>query len=130
MSFHPDIPEAHALQGWYSSEGHSHTFKSQSTGGTGGGGSGTINRNEMKTLQAVKDENLGMNDEGRADFFTVRATIIHIKSDNVMYPACGSDNCSKKVTEVHDGWRCEKCEKTFPKPNYRLVLVYSRLNCL
>lgn len=126
MSFHPDIPEAHALQGWYSSEGHAQAFKSQSAGGGGGGaGAGTFNRNEMKTLQAVKDENLGMNDEGRPDFFAVRATIIHIKGDNVMYPACGSDGCSKKVTEVHDGWRCEKCEKTFPKPNYRYIMSLS-----
>ncbi|CAE6447482.1 unnamed protein product [Rhizoctonia solani] len=128
MSFHPDFPEAHALQGWYSSEGHSQTFKSQSAGGMGGGGGsggGAINRREMKTLQAVKDENLGMSDEGKADFFTTRATIIHIKSDNVMYPACGSDNCSKKVTEVHDGWRCEKCEKTFPKPKYRYIMSLS-----
>ncbi|KAG8702561.1 Replication factor A protein 1 [Ceratobasidium sp. 395] len=125
MSFHPDIPEAHALQGWYSSEGQSFDFKSQSTGGGGGGGPTTFKREEMKTLQAVKDENLGMNDEGRADFFTVRATVIHIKSDNIMYPACGSDNCSKKVTEVHDGWRCEKCEKTFPKPVYRYIMSLS-----
>ncbi|CAE6422825.1 unnamed protein product [Rhizoctonia solani] len=128
MTFHPDFPEAHALQGWYSSEGHSQTFKSQSTGGMGGGaggGGGTINRREMKTLHAVKEENLGMNDEGKADFFTARATIIHIKSDNIMYPACGSDNCSKKVTEVHDGWRCEKCEKSFPKPNYRYIMSLS-----
>ncbi|ELU45414.1 damaged DNA binding protein [Rhizoctonia solani AG-1 IA] len=127
MTFHPDFPEAHALQGWYSSEGHSQTFKSQSTGGmgAGGGGVGTINRREMKTLQAVKEENLGMGEEGKTDFFTTRATIIHIKSDNIMYPACGSDNCSKKVTEVHDGWRCEKCEKTFPKPNYRYIMSLS-----
>ncbi|CEL63789.1 Replication factor A protein 1 OS=Schizosaccharomyces pombe (strain 972 / ATCC 24843) GN=ssb1 PE=1 SV=1 [Rhizoctonia solani AG-1 IB] len=125
MVFHPDFPEAHALQGWYSSEGHSQNFKSQSAGGMGGAASGSINRREMKTLHAVKEENLGMNDEGRADFFTTRATIIHIKSDNIMYPACGSDNCSKKVTEVHDGWRCEKCEKSFPKPNYRYIMSLS-----
>ncbi|KAG8745613.1 Replication factor A protein 1 [Ceratobasidium sp. 414] len=125
MSYHPDIPEAHALQGWYSSEGQSFNFKSQSTGGGGGGGPTTVRREEMKTLQAVKDENLGMNDEGKADFFTVRATVIHIKGDNIMYPACGSDNCSKKVTEVHDGWRCEKCEKTFPKPKYRYIMSLS-----
>ncbi|CUA67759.1 Replication factor A protein 1 [Rhizoctonia solani] len=125
MSFHPDFPEAHALQGWYSSEGHSQTFKSQSAGGMAGGGAGAVNRREMKTLQMVKDENLGMSDEGKADFFTSRATIVHIKSDNVMYPACGSDNCSKKVSEVHDGWRCEKCEKTFPKPKYRYIMSLS-----
>ncbi|CAE6450332.1 unnamed protein product [Rhizoctonia solani] len=127
MTFHPDFPEAHALQGWYSSEGHAQSFKSQSTGGmgAGGGGGGSINRSEMKTLQSVKDENLGMNDEGKADFFTTRATIIHIKADNIMYPACGSDNCSKKVTEVHDGWHCEKCAKTFPKPSYRYIMSLS-----
>lgn len=125
MSFHPDIPEAHALQGWYSSEGQSFNFKSQSAGGGGGGGPSSFRREEMKTLQAIKEENLGMNDDGRADFFTTRATIIHIKADNVMYPACGSDNCSKKVNEEHDGWRCEKCNKTFPKPNYRYIMSIS-----
>ncbi|QRV87991.1 damaged DNA binding protein [Ceratobasidium sp. AG-Ba] len=126
MTFHPDIPEAHALQGWYSSEGQSFEFKSQSAGGGGGGGgASTFRREEMKTLQAIKEENLGMNEEGRVDFFTVRATVIHIKGDSIMYPACGSDNCSKKVTEMHDGWRCEKCEKTFAKPNYRYIMSLS-----
>ncbi|KAI9446599.1 replication factor-a protein [Lactarius indigo] len=114
----PDIPEAHALKGWYVDGGAQKTFATHSQGGLSSGSSGAINRNEMRTIFDVKEAQLGMSD--KADFFSTRATIMHIKTDNLVYPACPT--CNKKVTESHDGWRCEKCDRSYEKPEYRYII--------
>lgn len=77
---------------------------------------GGINRAEMKTSQEVKDMNLGMDKPG---YFSCRVILTHIRTENIMYPACPSDGCNKKVTEVTEGWRCEKCDRTYEGPAYR-----------
>jgi len=74
----------------------------------------------MRTINDVKDAQLGMSD--KADFFSMRATVMHIKTDNIVYPACPTPQCSKKVTETHDGWRCEKCDRSHEKPEYRYII--------
>jgi replication factor A1 len=57
------------------------------------------------------------------DYFTTKATIIYVKQDNISYPACLSEGCNKKVVEVDPGqWRCERCDKTHPKPEYRYIM--------
>ncbi|KAH9079268.1 replication factor-a protein [Lactarius deliciosus] len=114
----PDIPEAHALKGWYVDGGAQMTFTSHSQAGLSSGPGGTINRNEMRTIFDVKEAQLGMSD--KADFFSTRATIMHIKTDNLVYPACPT--CNKKTTESHDGWRCEKCDRSYEKPEYRYII--------
>ncbi|KAH9001416.1 replication factor-a protein [Lactarius akahatsu] len=114
----PDIPEAHALKGWYVDGGAQTTFTSHSQAGLSSGSGGTINRNEMRTIFDVKEAQLGMSD--KADFFSTRATIMHIKTDNLVYPACPT--CNKKMTESHDGWRCEKCDRSYEKPEYRYII--------
>ncbi len=111
----PDIPEAHALRGWFDTEGKNVGFQTYSSSG---GGAGTFKATETKTLEQVKTEDLGMTD--KADYFNCRATITHIKSDNLSYPACPSANCNKKVSmEDENVWRCEKCETTYEAPEYR-----------
>jgi len=87
----------------------------------------TSNRKDTyKTIAEVKDENLGINEEGKADFFTMKGTIVFIKNETMSYPACRSDDCNKKVVEIDPGaWKCEKCSKSFPKPQYRYVLLCS-----
>ncbi|KAH9180401.1 replication factor-a protein [Lactarius sanguifluus] len=114
----PDIPEAHALKGWYVDGGAQMTFTSHSQAGLSSGSGGTINRDEMRTIFDVKEAQLGMSD--KADFFSTRATIMHIKTDNLVYPACPT--CNKKTTESHDGWRCEKCDRSYEKPEYRYII--------
>lgn len=115
----PDITEAHALKGWYLDAGAQASFNSHAQAGLSSGAGGAINRNEMRTIHQVKDTQLGMSD--KADFFSMRATIMHIKTDNMMYPACPTPQCNKKVIESHDGWRCEKCDRSHEKPEYRSV---------
>jgi replication factor A1 len=114
----PDIPEAHALKGWYMDGGTQTSFKSHTQFGLSAPG-GAVNRSEMRTINDVRDAQLGMSD--KPDFFSMRATVMHIKTDNIVYPACPTPQCNKKVTETHDGWRCEKCDRSHEKPEYRSV---------
>lgn len=117
----PDIEEAHRLKGWYDAQGRSDTFASHasmSDGATFGGGK----IEQYKTIAQIREEQLGMSEA--ADFFSLKATIIYIKQDNVSYPACPSPDCNKKVSELDPGqWRCEKCDKTYPKPEYRYIML-------
>ncbi|KAG9015276.1 Replication factor A protein 1 [Tulasnella sp. JGI-2019a] len=121
----PDIPEAHLLRGWYDSQGHSANFHSHTAGGGGGtGGGGEFRRSELMTCRAIKDSNLGQSDNG--DYFACRGTVVNIKADAVMYAACPGDKCSKKVHEGSPGeWRCEKCDRSYPEPEYRYLLTMS-----
>jgi ribosomal protein L37AE/L43A len=80
----------------------------------------------VKTLQEVRESDMGSRDT--PDYFTTRATIVSIKQDNIAYPACKSENCNKKVTQVGSGWQCEKCDKTWPEPEYRWVRSQCALN--
>ena len=120
MTVDPDIDEAHKLKGWYDAQGRTDTFASHaSMGGSMGAAGGRSDPN--KTILQVKEENLGMSET--TDYFTTKATIIYVKQDSVAYPACLSDGCNKKVVEVDPGqWRCEKCDKTHPKPEYRYIM--------
>ncbi|KAG8214733.1 hypothetical protein J3R82DRAFT_9821 [Butyriboletus roseoflavus] len=121
MTISPDIEEAHLLRGWYDGIGAEKSFQSHSiTSSSGGSSFGGFNRNEMRHLSDVKESQLGMSD--KAEFFSARATVMHIKSENIAYPACPSQGCSKKVTDLGNGWRCEKCDRSFERPEYRYVL--------
>lgn len=120
MAVDPDIDEAHKLKGWYDAQGRQDTFTSHASMGTSMATSGG-RRDEYKTIAQIKDEQLGMSEQ--TDYFTLKATIIYVKQDNISYPACLSEGCNKKVVEVDPGqWRCEKCDKTHPKPEHRYIM--------
>ncbi|KZT69815.1 replication factor-a protein [Daedalea quercina L-15889] len=119
MQVNPDIPEAHALRGWYDAAGSEQTYQAYSNVGAGAGAFVQFDRAEILPLNEVKTRELGASD--KADAFSARATIMHIKTDNIAYPACQTQGCNKKVLEGHDGWRCERCNKSWDKPHYRYV---------
>ncbi|KAG2184694.1 hypothetical protein INT43_000607 [Umbelopsis isabellina] len=122
LKVNPDIPEANELRQWYNNVGHTaqvDSFSGQSLGNTSGAGSST---SAKKSLADVKSEPLGAGE--KADFFTVRARVVYMKSDNCSYPAC--PECKKKLIEEGTGsWRCEKDQKSFPEPDYRYILSMS-----
>jgi replication factor A1 len=121
MTISPDIEEAHLLRGWYDGIGAEKSFQSHSNVMSAGGSSSTsFNRNDMRHIIDVKESQLGMSD--KTDFFSLRATVMHIKSEAIAYPACPTQSCNKKVTDIGDGWRCEKCEKTYERPEYRYIM--------
>ena len=131
MSIEPDINECFELRGWYDAQGASASFQAHSAS-LASGPSGTFNRTEIRSLNEVKEAQLGQGD--KVDYFSTRATIMHIKSDNISYPACQTPGCNKKVVEDYGKWRCDKCDKTFSSPEHRsayhvsLVLMTSSRN--
>ncbi|KAI9681120.1 MAG: Replication factor A protein 1 [Caeruleum heppii] len=120
ITIDPDIDEAHKLKGWYDAQGHSDTFMSHaSMGGAMGAAGGR--KDTFKTISRIQEENTGMSET--AEYFSLKATIIYVKQDTVSYPACLSEGCNKKVVEVDPGqWRCERCDKTHPKPEHRYIM--------
>ncbi|KAL8710876.1 MAG: hypothetical protein Q9220_004680 [cf. Caloplaca sp. 1 TL-2023] len=121
MTVDPDINEAHKIKGWYDAQGRTDTFSSHANMGASMGAAGGRS-DPVKSILQVKEENLGMSEN--TDYFTTRATIIYIKQDSFAYPACLSADCNKKVIQIDDGtWRCEKCDRTHPKPEYRYIMA-------
>jgi replication factor A1 len=117
MSVNPDTVEAHALRGWYDAIGVSTSFSAHSnvSGAGASNGGGGFRRDEFKTIHDVKESQLGMSDTPQ--WFSTRATIVHIKQDPISYPAC--PQCSKKVNMIGEGWRCEKCDRSYEGPTHR-----------
>lgn len=129
MSINPDIEECFALRGWFDSIGAEQNFQSHSHSSSSAMSSfgGAFNRAEVRNLAEVKEAQLGMSD--KVEYFSTRATVMHIKSDNIAYPACPSEGCNKKVVQNGDGWRCEKCDRSYDKPEFRLVFSISSRVC-
>ncbi|KAI0780628.1 replication factor-a protein [Trametes elegans] len=119
MYINPDIPEAHHLRGWYDASGAEQSYQSHTSAMPSGGGA-NFDRAEIRSLNEVKTSELGMSD--KVDTFSSRATIMHIKGDNLAYPACPAQGCGKKVVQMGDSWRCEKCDKSYPKPEHRYMV--------
>lgn len=111
----PDIKEAHELRGWFDNGGANDAITSLSGQPGGGGGSGVF-----KTINQIKDENMGMGE--KADYFNVSGTAVFFRKENALYKACPSADCNKKVIEDNDEFRCEKCQRTYPNFKYRLIL--------
>lgn len=120
LIINPDIPEAHHLRGWYDAAGAEQTYQSHTNTMSSGGGV-SFDRAEIRSLNDVKTSELGMSD--KVDTFSSRATIMHIKGDNIAYPACPSQGCNKKVVLMGDSWRCENCDKSYPQPEHRFGMA-------
>ncbi|KAG7448223.1 replication factor-a protein [Guyanagaster necrorhizus] len=120
MSVNPDMEEAFSLRGWYDNEGKESTFQAHNRGSAAGGSAGGFNRSQIRSLLEVKESEMGLSD--KTEYFSTRATIMHIKSDNIAYPACQNEGCNKKVVENGKQWRCEKCDQNFDSPSYRYII--------
>jgi replication factor A1 len=133
MAIDPDIPDAHRLKGWYDSSGRNNAFQTHNSLSSVGAATGRTD--DTKTVAQVKEENLGFD---QPTYFTLKATIVYIWQENFAYPACRSEGCNKKVTDMGDGtWRCEKCNINHDRPQYRYIMSINvndhtsqlRLNC-
>ncbi|KAF2835637.1 replication factor A 1, rfa1 [Patellaria atrata CBS 101060] len=118
MTVDPDIDDAHKLKGWYDAQGKQDNF--QSHAGMAGS-SGTGSKRSYKTIAQVKDEGLGTTEE--TAYYDLKASVVFLRQENLYYPACASEKCNKKATQTEvDRWRCEACNLSFPKPDYRFML--------
>ncbi|KAF8205770.1 hypothetical protein K438DRAFT_1818495 [Mycena galopus ATCC 62051] len=122
MAINPDIEEAHILRGWYDDSGKNAQYQAHSGGGGGGTGGPGFQRNEIRSIAFVKEARIGQTDSTESEYFSTRATIVFMKPDSMWYPACQKDSCNKKVTDVDGGWRCERCNETWPMPKYRYIM--------
>ncbi|KAJ8097814.1 hypothetical protein POJ06DRAFT_226964 [Lipomyces tetrasporus] len=120
LTVNPDISEAHSLKGWFDTNGRNTTFSSlQSVGSSSMSG----RPENVKTIKQIRDEQLGMQEQ--PDYFTVKGTVLFIRNETIAYAACPTEGCNKKLTDDGDGWRCEKCNKSFPEPVYRYILMFA-----
>ncbi|KAL2913642.1 Replication factor A protein 1 [Polyrhizophydium stewartii] len=129
LSVNPPMNEAYRLRGWYDSKGSSMDFRTFS-GGAGSSSSGS-SRGEIKTISQIRDENLGMGEKASCicafpDYVRIRASIAFLRKENLWYPACPNEACkNKKVVEMGSEWRCERCNNSYPRPNYRYIMSLS-----
>lgn len=119
MQIDPPIEDCYSLRGWYDSEGTTVDFVSKTVIGIGSGPSIGFRRTEARSLNEIKESELGMGD--KPDFFSCRGTIVHIRGENLFYPACIGQNCNKKMTNEGDSWVCDKCGNRAEAPEYRYV---------
>ncbi|KAJ8088096.1 60S acidic ribosomal protein P1 [Marasmius tenuissimus] len=119
----PDMPETFELRGWYDNQGSNATFESHANapGAMSGGGGKGFQRNEAIDMAHVRELTVGEH-ENNGRFFSCQGTVMHIKGDNIAYPACSSPNCNKKVVEDGGKWRCEKCQKSYDAPQWRFIM--------
>eukprot|EP01036_Dinobryon_divergens_P023274 gene23274-31602_t len=118
----PDIPEAHRLFKWKCQfpDGNYPIGTAMTTTGAVGGAVDALEK--RKSISAIKEEGLGMND--KPDFITVKGSVNYIKHDNdCWYTACPTPGCNKKVNESMNGrFTCEKCNKDYDSCNRRFIL--------
>lgn len=68
------------------------------------------------------------NDTDQYHFYFLNGYVSRIKNDErIYYNACMSENCRRKVTTEHDGYRCESCNKNFmtARPTYMITAKIS-----
>jgi replication factor A1 len=117
MMVDPDIDEAHKLRGWFNAVGQTATFSTHQGMSSSTGGS----KDTAKIISTIVEEESYLQDT--PSYMSLRASVVYVKNTTVAYPACSTQGCNKKVIEENPGaWWCEKCQASFPEPNYRYVL--------
>ncbi|KAF5809348.1 putative replication factor A protein [Helianthus annuus] len=121
VEINPDSPDSQKLKSWYSSEGKETSM--QSLGSTlspsmkSGGRSLYADRVTLDHI--TSNPSLG---EDKPVFYSARACMSLIKTDQTMYyRACKT--CNKKVTEeLGSGYWCQACQKTESDCSLRYIL--------
>ncbi|KAF6165037.1 hypothetical protein GIB67_000621 [Kingdonia uniflora] len=116
----PDIPEAKKLRTWYTSEGKGTSMDSIGSGVSSKSGSRSMYADRVFLSHITSNTSLG---DDKSQFFSVKAIISFIKSDQTMwFRACKT--CSKKVTEtIGSGYWCESCQKDDADSSLRYVMA-------
>ncbi|EJW86244.1 hypothetical protein WUBG_02846 [Wuchereria bancrofti] len=62
-------------------------------------------------------------DSEKGTLFNITAMISSLKADGALYKSCGTNGCKKKVIEINNQYRCEKCDITLDKYKYVLLMT-------
>lgn len=114
----PEVDRAFMLRAWFDGQGHSMEFQSHTSEYSK---TGTTRR---MTFEEYKNETAAL-DPTQQVYAEIKGTIVQMsKSETFCYPACPTPNCNKKLVEDTSGgmWRCEKCLKVHPEPEYRYIM--------
>ncbi|KAI3733205.1 hypothetical protein L1987_64425 [Smallanthus sonchifolius] len=121
IEINPDSPDSQKLKSWYCSEGKETTMESLgSTLSPSMKSGGRSMYTDRVTLDHItSNPSLG---EEKPVFYSTRACMSMIKSDQTMYyRACKT--CNKKVTEeIGSGYWCQGCQKTETDCSLRYIL--------
>lgn len=104
--YNPEHDRAHELAGWYAG-GNAANVTSLSTGG-GGGARGP---RENKTLNQIKEEDMGRGE--KPDWFSSRAMVTFIKHDATWHYVAAPESKKKCVDNGDGTWVCEAEGKTY-----------------
>ncbi|KFM57844.1 Replication protein A DNA-binding subunit, partial [Stegodyphus mimosarum] len=56
-------------------------------------------------------------------YYTTKATVIQVRKEKCLYPACPLADCNKKVTILNNGfYKCDKCNKIYSAFSWQLFL--------
>jgi len=114
-----DIPEINELRGWWSAEGKKIGDMASLSGQRSASGAGQATN--WKCFKAATEEGIGRGE--KPGFYSIKASVVFLKKDNVLYQACSQENCNKKVQDMgSDKWRCEKCNKVMDTYKWRMML--------
>jgi len=108
------------LMNWYNEEGNNENFKAITSQGSAGGAVA-----EWKLLNNI---NADCQQAGKPVYFVSKCTVTYVKKDNPAYRGCpgkegAETKCNKKLMDEGTGnYRCEKCDLTTAKFNWRLIL--------
>lgn len=76
----------------------------------------------IKSFAVIKDQMNSMAE--KPEFFRSRCVITFIKHDErFSYPACpGKEHSTKVTVQTSGSWFCEKCNKSYDKPEHRYIM--------
>ncbi|ELA42708.1 replication factor-a protein 1 (rpa1) [Vittaforma corneae ATCC 50505] len=98
-----ELPEAIELLAWYEEKGRNIVIEKPKR----------IPKRSF--ISEVKDNSL--------EYATIQGSVVYLKEEGLFYEACPSETCNKKVLMEDNGiFRCEKCNYTFEKCNYRYMI--------
>ena len=115
--------EAEVLRAWFERE--ENYTSTQSLSNKSFGLTSNSGNSELTTLAEVKESSYANVVADSVKYYTVEASLITIKPDNVMYRACPNESCRRKVTEepLNSGeFKCQKCDKKYPNFAWRYSL--------
>lgn len=82
-----------------------------------------LNKIFAESWQFMQLASIGVGQKEKADYFTVKGTVMSFKKEQAIYMSCTNGDCKKKVVDMANGmYRCEKCNKDLSSYRWRLML--------